>query len=281
MKRAGVLAIAAALLAPAAAPRPTAPGLNHVYVVLDQATFDAIRTSAPLSALLGPSDTGLPAYSPPADGTDRFFLRGRRTYLEFFAPANRFKEPVGKVGIGIDADDAGGLRRIEAGWRRACAAGLARERVDWTQVTPTVPWYDVLYCKTDGDAAAPAIWAMLYRPEFGQWLTGQPRVDRQAMLASRRGRFDVAGLTLGVTKTLYPSIVSQLSAGGFRRHAIGKGVVLTGDRFFLTILPVAGRSRLEAIDITTRMGSSARLRLGAADLYMPRTGKVRLQFDAH
>ena len=274
-----MLAIAVALLAPAAAPRPTAPGLNHVYVVLDQATFDAIRTSAPLAALLGASDTGLPTFSPPADDTDRFFLRGRQTYLEFFAPANRFKEPVGKVGIGIAADDANGFRRIEAGWRRACAAHLARETVNWTQVMPAAPWYDVLYCKTDGDAAAPSIWAMLYRPEFGQWLTGQPRVDRRAMLASRRGRFDVTGLTLGVAKTLYPSIVSQLSAAGFRRRAIGGGVVLTGDRFSLTILPVAGRSHLKAIDIVTWMASSARLRLGAAGLYTLRTGTAQLQFD--
>jgi len=226
------------------------------------------------------SDTGLPAYSPPADDTDRFFLRGRQTYLEFFAPGNRFNEPVGKVGIVIAADNADGFRRIETGWRRACATDLARETVNWTQVTPAVPWYDLLYCKTDSGAAAPSIWAMLYRREFGQWLTGRPRTDRQAMLASRRGRFDVRGLTVGVTRTLYPSIVSQLSAGGLRRHAIDEGVVLTGNRFSLTILPVAGRSQLEAIDIATRMGSSARLRLGAADLYARRTGKAQLQFDS-
>jgi len=80
--------------------------------------------------------------------------------------------------------------------------------MDSTQATSAIPWYDVLCCKTDGDAAAPAIWAMLYRLEFGQWLSGKPQTERRAMLASRCGRFDVTGSTLNVTRTVYPSLVS-------------------------------------------------------------------------
>jgi hypothetical protein len=66
------------------------PGLNHVYVVLDAATYAAIRDSAELRELLGRADGGLPDYAPAPADADRIFFRGRRTYLELFAPDNRF-----------------------------------------------------------------------------------------------------------------------------------------------------------------------------------------------
>lgn len=49
---------------------------------------------------------------------------------------------------------------------------------------------------------------------------------------------------------------------------MNESVARAGARFYLTMLPTAGRLRLNAIDIATWMGSNARPRLGAAELYI-------------
>ena len=113
--------------------------MNHVYVVLDAATFAAVRDSAPLSRLLGRADGGLPDYAPPQPGADRVFFRGRETYLEFFAPENRFGEPVGKVGLALDYDAPGDLDALERIWRRTCPISARRTPVRYRRVDPSVP----------------------------------------------------------------------------------------------------------------------------------------------
>lgn len=270
-------------LLPGASDGHRAPPLNHVYVVLDRATFDAIRDNAPLTAILGPGDTGLPAYAQVERGADRFFLRGQQTYLELFAPENRFDEPLGKVGIGVGTDTAAAFGRIEAGWRRACGSALTRDTVRWTKADPAIPWYDVLYCEPSGSDGALAIWAMLYRPEFGRWLTGRPVVDRQALLASRvaagQGRFEVTGLTLEVARGSYASIVAQFEQAGYRRTTIAGGTRLTGDRWSLTVRAASGPSRLRSIDLATTMPEPARFRIGRATFVGNGRGSAQLRFD--
>jgi len=282
----GWLALAIAGIASAAPTLPPsparAPGLNHAYVVLDRATFDAIRNSAPLAALLGASDTGLPAYDPPTAGADRLFLRGRQTYLELFAPKNRFDEPVGKVGIGVGADDAAAFAPIEAGWRRACGTGLTRATIEWTQTQPPVPWYEVLYCKATGEGDALVLWAMLYRPEFHRWqsggATGAVRTSRRDLLTARAGRFEVTGLTLDVAPALYSRLVRQLVASGFGHRPVGTGARLVGDGWSLTLFPTGARPRLRAIDLAIGGVGVGRLRLGRADLVPLERGTAQLRF---
>ena len=152
----------------AVASRP-APALNHVYVVLDAATFAAVRDSAPLSRLLGRADGGLPDYAPPQPGADRVFFRGQETYLEFFAPENRFGEPVGKVGLALGYDAPGDLDTLERIWRQSCPVGARRTLVSFRRVQPPVPWYETMQCDETAGGDHLAVWAMAYRPEFHPW----------------------------------------------------------------------------------------------------------------
>lgn len=213
------------------------PALNHVYVVLDAPTWAAIRDSRELAQLLGRTDGGLPDYAPPRPDADRVFFRGRRTYLEFFAPDNRFNEPVGKVGVALGYDEPAPFDALGQTWRATCGDQVRRSRVEWRRSEPPTPWYDALQC--DDTAAGPlAVWAMVYRPEFLRWQSGveheaRARTARADVLAPRRqagqGRFDVTGVTIDVSPPLHTKLVAQLEEAGFESLDTPEGVRLRGE----------------------------------------------------
>ena len=275
-----VLLAAGATLAPAFAettdqPAPTiaqAPALNHVYVVLDAATYAAIRDSRELADLLGRADGGLPDYAPPTPNADRVFFRGRRTYLEFFAPDNRFNEPVGKVGVALGYDEPAPFDALEQTWRASCGDQVRRSQADWRRSEPPTPWYDALQC--DDTAVGPlAIWAMVYRPEFLRWQSGAgleapPRTARADVLASRRqagqGRFEVTGVTVDVSPPLQAKLVAQLEQAGFERLDTPAGVRLRGDDWEFLLRRADGPSRRVVLHLATDLPLTEPLTLGRA-----------------
>lgn len=262
------LALIALVWAPSASARPA---LNHVYVVLDQSTFDAIRSDPRVTQLLGPSDGGLPDYAPPPADTDRIFLRGRTTYLELFAPKNRFNEPVGKVGIALAEDRARDFERLAKQWQAHCPSGFSRATVAWTQSQPPIPWYDSIQCRDTAVSHDLSIWATVYRPEFGRWQSGAPRTDRRSILAPRaaagQGMFDITGLTLSIPVADRWKIAQQLSAAGFRSEVKGRKAVFKGRGWSIVLQsPHESTSGVTTIQMRTRNASLSKLRLGRGDL---------------
>lgn len=260
-----------------------APALNHIYVVVDAATFAALRDSAKLADLLGRSDGGLPDYAPPAPDADRIFFRGRETYLEVFAPDNRFGEPVGKVGLAIGHDDPGDFDALETAWGAACGDRKRRSPVVFTRIEPPVAWYDAVQC--DDTAAGPdlALWAMVYRPEFHRWQTGQhlpgpPRTARAEILAPRRGDgqglFDIKGLAVDVDPVLLARLVEQLQRAGFVQEDKADGALLTGDGFVLMLREKSGAETRIALDLEVATASAGSLRLGGGSLETSNGGAV-------
>lgn len=246
---------------------PQAPSLNHVYIVVDQATFDAIRDSRELATLLGRADGGLPDYAPPPPDSDRIFFRGRTTYLELFAPQNRFGEPVGKVGLALGHDQPRQFEALAAAWKATCGSAFRRTPVTYSRHQPPVPWYDSIQC--DGTAGGPnlAVWAMVYRPDFYRWQSGEgedaaPRTSRadiqQPRIAAGQGRFDIEELTIGVGAASYPALVAQLEAAGFTR----KGSVFTGAGWRLKVRKV-GTPALISMGLSVEPGPRRMSRLGA------------------
>lgn len=265
--------------------RPLA--LNHVYIVLDEPTYEAIRESTELPRILGRSDGGLPDYAPPSRDADRIFFRGRETYLELFAPDNRFDEPVGKVGLALGYDDPVNFQRLEERWRTVCPDELRRTPIEFSRVDPPVPWFDALQC--DSTAAGPklAIWSMVYRQEFYRWQNAndrdqRPRTARADVLAPReadgQGRFDIVGLTLDVSANLFPTLVAQFQAAGFARDD-GSGVSrFSGDGIAITLRQVDGPSQLMAVDFDIS-GLERELELGSAQLIPDARSGGRLVFQ--
>jgi hypothetical protein len=265
------------------------PALNHVYVVLDAPTYAAIRDSSELSELLGRADGGLPDYAPPAPDADRLFFRGRKTYLEFFAPDNRFDEPVGKAGLALGHDDPSRFDALERDWRVFCGEKARRTSVSFRRVEPAVPWYDALQC--DDTAAGPtlSVWAMVYRPEFYRWQSGadvdaSPRTGRADVLAPRRaagqGRFDINGVTVGVAEPVHSRLAAQLEQAGFAREDRSDATVLRGDGFTLALRRAEASTGLVAISLQTERPPTKRLSLGTALADRSADGAVILRFGA-
>lgn len=270
----------------AGAPHP--PALNHVYVVLDAATFAAIRESRELLDLLGPSDGGLPNYAPPPPDADRIFFRGRQTYLELFAPNNRFREPVGKVGLALGFDQSARFDALEQVWRAACGDEIRRTRVEFKRIQPPVPWYDALQC--DSTAAGPhlAVWAMVYRPEFHRWQSGAgagtpPRTARADVLADRavagQGRFDITALEIDLIAPLHAKLVKQLERAGLQREDGPVATRLRGDGLELMLRRVNDDPGLVSMSVATDSKLSGDLLLGSVRVVQRSKGSAQLQFD--
>lgn len=262
------------------------PGLNHIYVVLDAATYAAFRDSREVADLLGRSDGGLPDYAPPASGADRIFFRGRQTYLELFAPGNRFGEPVGKVGVALGYDLPGRFEALEQKWRDTCGDEARRSQVSYQRIQPPVPWYEALQCDGTAAGAELAVWAMVYQPEFYQWQSGgrphpRRRTARRDILKARaaagQGKFDITALALEVRAPLYARLVQQFEAAGFARHDLPGGTRLRGDGWELLLRPVGEAPARVSLTLATDAMPGEDLRLGSATVTRHRGG-VRLHF---
>lgn len=257
--------VAVSILAASAA--EARPVLNHVYVVLDQATFDAMRNDPRVTQLLGPSDAGLPDYAPPSADADRIFLRGRATYLELFAPKNRFNEPVGKVGVAIAEDRPHDFEHIAKRWQIHCPTSFYRATVAWTRSQPPIPWYDSIQCDETAVRKDLSIWAMVYKPAFGRWQTGSETTARRAILAPRRtagqGQFDVTGLDLAIPAADQKRIAQQLTAAGLIPEDRGGRTVFRGDGWSITLRSANITSAaVTAIRMRVRTTPKSALRLG-------------------
>lgn len=290
---AGLIALATAPVAAAAVrvsypevsaspPAMEAAALNHVYVVVDAETFAALRDSTALAALLGRADGGLPDYAPPAPDADRVFFRGRRTYLEIFAPENRFGEPVGKIGLALGHDDPSAFEELDAAWRLACPEGFRRSPVAYQRTEPPVPWYDAVQCDETAVGDHLAIWAMVYLPQFHAWqaggVAGPARTARADILAPRvaqgQGRFDIAGLSLNVTPETFDLLAEQLTRAGLVHEQTPDGASFTGADWTLE-LRRSDQTRLAAIEFSTSSDLSEPLTLGTGKLLPHAVGQVR------
>lgn len=219
---------------------PRAPGLSHFYIVLDAETFDAIKQSEWFSGQFAAVDTGLPEFDMPAPESDRLYVRGRETYLELLGPENRFKEPVGKVGIALGADAPEDLDDLERRWKGLPDGDVLRTRVHWTKSEPHVPWYDVVQHAATSSNSHVVIWGTTYLPEFIPWLhPGSSGTSRKEYLAPRYKRErvlrDVSGLVVAVPPDLRKQLARQLEAVGFSREDSAQGVTFTGSGWHLVL----------------------------------------------
>ena len=243
--------------------------LNHFYVVLDEATYAAIRSSAFFTERFASVDTGLPEFDPPTDESPSLYVRGRNTYLELLGPDNAFGEPVGKVGIGLGVDRPEELDDLERAWAAGAAEDVSRSQRDWSAANPPVPWHEVLVPLDTLASEGFVLWASAYRPEFLPWLypdrsAEENGVKRSDFLAphfdEERLLQDVTGLTLALPEELRDKWVRRLVGAGYAREEVEGGVRLSASAWSLTLVePEAGRTGLLSIDLaTTRDAQGAR-----------------------
>jgi hypothetical protein len=263
MHHAAMLAVALTL----AAALP-AVGLNHFYVVLDQATYDAILASDFVTEELAAADGGLGHSGKPGRGAPSLYLRGRDTYIELLAPRNRSNLPIGACGLALSPDDAGALDKLEAPLRRV-APQTQRRTVPLDAGEHPIPWYDIATIVAPEDARL-AFWVSQYHPEFARQVLQTTSVDRHSYLARlydpERLLENVVELSLALTASEASTLRKQLRALGFHEKVTGDEVLLDGAGLRLHVVTQAQSTGAAIVSATMalRRPTTRHLELGTS-----------------
>ena len=166
------------------AARPVPIFLNHVYMIPDLATYEALAASELLREIAVVEERTTVRADIEYTG---LYLYGERTYLEFLKPNPEAGLVEGGTGLAFGVELPGGLVRVasslEPGGIKTFADKKTRE-FEGQQV----PWFDVLGFEAATTTQRLQLFAMEYDPQYLQrWhpppVPEPPRIDRKAVLA--------------------------------------------------------------------------------------------------
>lgn len=270
------LLAASALGAQAASPRLV---LNHVYFVLDSATYHDVTASPFLQGEFA----GHELRTTESGGLKwtGFYLYGRHTYLEIFGPGAMAGLKPGDVGIGLASEQPGGIlslvQRFNA--QRFPFDTLTRTKSD---SAGTFPWFLSWRAGgTDLTSDHSALWVMEYSAELAR--RAQPRDSlpasdrsRDRFLADRLVKDQLLAELTAATFALPVDDIAKISRtldrAGVRVVAEGEGAVIMLEGFTLRLVPAWDRPGVRKLEFalnrealanpTYRFGPSSRLRFG-------------------
>jgi hypothetical protein len=196
--------------------RPVPIFLNHVYVIPDLATYEALAASELLREL-----------GPVEERTTRrgdleytgLYLYGERTYLEFLKPDPSMGFAPGGSGIAFGVELPGGLARV-APALQAEGIGTFPGKITREFRGQQVPWFEVLGFEAATTTQRLQLFAMEYDPEFLQrWhppaLPEPTRIDHEAVLGRT---VDVLGHGQDAAFRDLAFVHVRLEAGEFERY---------------------------------------------------------------
>lgn len=202
--------------------------LNHIYFVLDAATFEKIKSNKELIAW-GNWDKGLPNFDPIDQKNTTAYLRGKSTYLEIMGPDNKFGEKKGAVGIGFSWDVHGQFSDDLAKKQKNEGLKFERSESKWDFGTGKMLWYSSYYTKLKGSVAT---WYAFYNPDFLSNLYRKPYTSftREDFLRNRSDNTklitDISGMVLDCSSADYDKIIEEMTAFGIRKKASGKTFII-------------------------------------------------------
>lgn len=132
--------------------------LNHVYLVVDQETYQAIKSSDFIRSLaLTYEQKNSAAHQM---GWAGFYVRGKTTYVEFFYPQERYPF-TGIAGIGMGVDSKGGLdhllEKLHKRLPQLKKGGFSRNGK---------PWFEYLAVNDSYFDEKNSFWVMEYASEY-------------------------------------------------------------------------------------------------------------------
>jgi hypothetical protein len=247
--------------------RPPEVKFNHLYVVLSQADFDAVRTSDFLLNQFAASDQGFPKFLAVDGPCQSIYLRGRDTYIELFGPENKFGEPVGKIGVGWTVEKVGELDVLQGLLTKDSSDSFTRvlNQWDFDREGAAVNWYHSLFRKQSSTSGA-VWWFSETHVDFMPALYPEKssdgdRISRQDFLASRydatRILKNFTNLTIHLPLEAARSLRSDLDQVGWRSEEFDSRTwILRGPDFRLMIIvqPEGANARLSSIGFETNPG---------------------------
>jgi Family of unknown function (DUF5829) len=228
--------------------------LSHFSVVLDKATYTALRASPQVESL---ADCELVHTQEGSGDYTGFYVRGRQTYMEFFGDPIPEGEHLGHVGLGLTVERAGGAAVIAAHLRRTFGERVKIHSATRPVGGHAVPWYIATYIDDDDDSAMLFGWVAEINP--GYLAAQHPNspihhpLSRRQYLAWNfkpdRLLDNVVGLTLALETSELSQLSRELQVIGWTIKREDSGFAAIGPDIRITAVPAVQKGGLQRIDL--------------------------------
>ena len=276
-----VLSIVLLLLscAPAfSADSPPRVFLSHLWIALDQSTYDALRTSSQMAALGATKEQKVVAGS---DSWSGLYWWARQTYMEFYgATALPDETLVGDCGIGMAVETPGGVAKVAERLRTVFGDRVEIDKQVRTTATGDIPWFTSTHLK---EPRTTAMWVMEMDPGYfsashpgapvGNPLSRQPWDFRPGQTLD-----NVVGLTVALDKEKASELATQLGLFGWSVRRTATGSVAVGPGVKIRVVPADARGGIKQVELRlSRSVPKQRIQLGDAELRLSgNTGQLVL-----
>jgi len=132
--------------------------LNHIYVVLDSATYQHLFDSSVLTkeiaySIQNSTQTNQNSYTGK-------YIAGKNGYLEFFTPTSHSGLSIGSIGLGFMTLKSNDIKKVKQYWENNTQDSISFQTVEAYESAKTRPWYyDLELYRIDSNAAMKA-WLM-------------------------------------------------------------------------------------------------------------------------
>lgn len=263
----------------AQAPAPPRLLLNHVYFVVDSATYHDIGASPFLAGQFA----GFEMRTTESGGLrwSGIYLYGRHTYLEVFGPGGLPGSQEGDVGIGLASEQPGGIRSLmqRFGAQHFPFDTLTRMTSD---SAGAIPWF--LSWRASGPellSDRTALWVMEYSAAMARRMKQRDSLpdsdrSRDRFIATHQVRdqlmAELVSATIAMPVDDIAKVSRTLDRAGVPVISGGDGAVIQLEGFTLRLLPAWDRPGVRKLEFslnrealanpTYRFGTSSRLRFG-------------------
>jgi hypothetical protein len=255
--------------------------LSHFWIALDQATYDALRTSKEVAALGAVKEQKVVAGSENWSG---FYWTARQTYMEFFGAAALPDETaLGDCGIGMSVETQGGVAAVSERLRTIFGDRIEIDKQVRTTATGDIPWYTSTHLK---EPQTTAMWVMELDP--GYLAARHPEAPVRDPLSRQQERSwdfrpdqileNVVGVTLALDKEKASELATQLDLFGWSVHHTGTGFSAFGPEVKIRVVPAGAHGGLKQVELRLRRSvPKQRIQLGNAELRLAgKTGQLIL-----
>ena len=189
--------------------------VNHIYVVVDSTTFNALKQSNELNTLAS-QDKGLPNFLPLDNSATTIYMRFKSTYLEIMGPENRFKEKIGSIGIGFSWDTFNStLDTVQKSIQKSKDLRFQKSEANWSLGSKEILWYTFFYSDLKGSIAT---WYAIYNPVFLNYLfninySGFKREDfLKKVFDQNKKIIDLSGIVINVNANDFYKMIKEFKA---------------------------------------------------------------------
>jgi|SRR5579862_4548851 len=225
--------------------------LNHLYVVLDSETYQAIEGDDFLRCRFAPNERRTTVRT---DETySGLYFYGRNTYFEVFDVADAPRHAIGDYALAFGVDEAGGLATLRDRFGGELAPpDLITRLYDGAQI----PWFYMATVPRFPFRSGAGMWLMEYHADFlTRWHSRPEARDRGVRRREILARYveavgpvdtpalvDVVGVTVAADPTARTNYMTIGAAAGYRveRFASNDHVVLNGPDITIEVVPPAG-----------------------------------------